>query len=402
MWRDAEPVQPVGPERLVEHDGHGNRRDARAQSCPGGTCSRVVNHGRRAGEQPVVRHVADEQDVIPGRRQSRPARLHNRAHARTMHRRRDDLVQPVSMGWRHASEAHEDRWRAALQELDQFHRRLPSHWPGRPPVPAHAHVRWPVGRARQHCRTETVADRPALRRTSVHWRRRRGGGGQAEPGTQPRHNLGVQRTAAAEQFAACREVAGRPQVTRLEPARQRELPGGDRRYKIGTDARNAEALSDHAAQRGRAEGRENQVGARRHGRDQAVTQLVEELGKHQPAVLRRGCRHPCPGKRDRIARQRPVLQATPAYEASERAVPGQRDPMPRLLQLLPQTGERRDIAARTRRHDENPHTSLVGSCHLTSSRGRTGPTRRQRVRPACVVCASRDSPVSCAGIRTLP
>ncbi len=24
MWRDAEPVQPVRPERLVDHDGHGN------------------------------------------------------------------------------------------------------------------------------------------------------------------------------------------------------------------------------------------------------------------------------------------------------------------------------------------------------------------------------------------
>jgi hypothetical protein len=66
VWRDAEPVQPRRPEGLVDQDGHGDRRYARAQPGPGGPCSGVVDHGCHAGEQPVVRQITDEQDVIAG------------------------------------------------------------------------------------------------------------------------------------------------------------------------------------------------------------------------------------------------------------------------------------------------------------------------------------------------
>jgi hypothetical protein len=58
---------------------------------------------------------------------------------------------------------------------------------------------------------------------------------------------------------------------------------------------------------------------------------------------------------DRIAGKGPVLQPAPAHEIGEPVVCGQRHVVACLLERLPQAGERRDITARTRCHDQNPH-----------------------------------------------
>jgi hypothetical protein len=46
-WRNAEAVQPVRPEGLVDQDGYRDRRYSRAQPGPGGAGSGVVDHGSR-------------------------------------------------------------------------------------------------------------------------------------------------------------------------------------------------------------------------------------------------------------------------------------------------------------------------------------------------------------------
>ncbi len=48
--RNAEAVQPGGPEGLVDQDGHRDRRYSRAQPGAGGACSGVMDHGSRPGE----------------------------------------------------------------------------------------------------------------------------------------------------------------------------------------------------------------------------------------------------------------------------------------------------------------------------------------------------------------
>jgi hypothetical protein len=49
----------------------------------------------------------------------------------------------------------------------------------------------------------------------------------------------------------------------------------------------------------------------------------------------------------------PVLQTAPTHEFGEQAMGGNRDPMPSLLEAVTQTGKRRDIAVRPRRHNQN-------------------------------------------------
>lgn len=114
-----EVVQPRCPERLIEEHGHGDRGDARTQSGPGGPCSRVMHHCRHAGKQPVVRQVADEQDVVADWGQPCPARLDHGPHAGTSNGGRDQLGQRLTLGRGHAAEADEDRRRPGLQEVEQ-------------------------------------------------------------------------------------------------------------------------------------------------------------------------------------------------------------------------------------------------------------------------------------------
>ena len=95
LWGDAEAVQPVRPEGLVEQDGHRDCGYSGAQPGSGGAGSGVVDHGSRPGEQPVVWQVADEQDVVTGGSESGPARLDDGAHAGTFDGGRDDVVESI-------------------------------------------------------------------------------------------------------------------------------------------------------------------------------------------------------------------------------------------------------------------------------------------------------------------
>src|SRR5947207_893528 len=79
--RNAEVVQPVRPEGLVDQDGHRDRWYSRAQPGPGGACSGVVDHGSRPGKQPVVWQVTDQQDVVTGGSEFGPAGLDDGAYA---------------------------------------------------------------------------------------------------------------------------------------------------------------------------------------------------------------------------------------------------------------------------------------------------------------------------------
>src|SRR3954453_2809607 len=76
VWRNAEAVQPVRPEGLVDQDGHRDRWYSRAEPGPGGACSGVVDHGSRPGKQPVVWQVTDDQDVVTGGARFGPAGPH--------------------------------------------------------------------------------------------------------------------------------------------------------------------------------------------------------------------------------------------------------------------------------------------------------------------------------------
>jgi hypothetical protein len=188
----------------------------------------------------------------------------------------------------------------------------PSWRPGRPPISGHVHRRGPVWGSGDHRRAEAVADRPVLRRA----RRRLGGGRDIEPGAQPPQNGGVERAGPGEHSAARGEVVRGRQVLGTGPARWRELPGGDPGREIDTEARDAEAVGDQPAQRGRAEGGEQNVGAGGRGGQHALAQLVEERGEDRSRGLRGGGGGPCAYELDRVAGKGPVLQTARTRSAN--------------------------------------------------------------------------------------
>lgn len=85
-----------------------------------------------------------------------------------------------------------------------------------------------------------------------------------------------------------------------------------------------------------------------------------------------------------------MLQPGLVRKIGEPLVGRQRHPVARLLQPLAQARERRDIAARTRRHDQNPHqvpSVIRPDPNPASVTGRTGffrPTDTHSWHPGCI------------------
>jgi hypothetical protein len=105
---NAEAVQPVRPEGLVDQDRHRDRWYSGAQPGPGGACSGVVDHGSHSRKQPVVWQVTDKQDVVTGGSEFGPAGLDDGAHAGTLDGDRDDVMESL-VGRDHAAEPDEHR-----------------------------------------------------------------------------------------------------------------------------------------------------------------------------------------------------------------------------------------------------------------------------------------------------
>jgi hypothetical protein len=90
-----------------------------------------MDHGSRPGEQPVVWHVADEQDVVTGGSEPSPAGLDDGAQAGPFDGGRDDVAEPLVVVRDHAAEPDEHRRGTGPQEVDELIGGLPSRRAGR-------------------------------------------------------------------------------------------------------------------------------------------------------------------------------------------------------------------------------------------------------------------------------